>query len=80
MKRLALQYNFIELLGEKHMKRRILFLFVCLCLILVGCGRSIGYASDIKEDNISVGTLRKTVFALVSSAENSTTDYSGQYA
>lgn len=62
------------------MKRRILFLFVCLCLILVGCGRSIGDASDIKEDNISVGTLRKTVFALVSSAENSTTDYSGQYA
>lgn len=80
MKRLALQYNFTELLGEKHMKRRILFLFVCLCLILVGCGRSIGDASDIKEDNISVGTLRKTVFALVSSAENSTTDYSGQYA
>lgn len=62
------------------MKRRILFLFVCLCLILVGCGRSIGDGSDIKEDNISVGTLRKTVFALVSSAENSTTDYSGQYA
>lgn len=32
------------------------------------------------EPNISSGDLRKEVFALVSSAENSTLDYSRQYS
>lgn len=35
---------------------------------------------SIETADISEGMLRKEVFALVSSAENSTTDYTGQYA
>ena len=35
---------------------------------------------SIEAADISQGILRKEVFALVSSAENSTTDYTGQYA
>lgn len=46
---------------------------ICVSLLFAGC------QNDKKED-ISSGILRKEVFSLVSSAENSTTDYKKQYA
>lgn len=50
-----------------------------LIFLLSGCGQTAGNEADATA-NISSGTLRKEVFALVSSAENSSMDYAAQYA
>ena len=60
------------------MKRKIWISLLFLLFILAGCGRNIEGNADTGD--ISSGTLRETVFALVSSAENSSTDYAAQYA
>lgn len=67
------------------MKRKFTVLLLCFAAALTGCGQ-IGSEkiSDKAEKpsssaNISEGILRKEVFALVSSAENSDTDYTKQY-
>lgn len=64
---------------QKHQKllRLIMVVFI---VVLVGAlavqKRDVGYRA---ERTIRSGQLRKTAFALVSSAENSTTDYQKQY-
>ena len=67
------------------MKRKFTVFLLCFAAALTGCGQ-IGSEniSDKAEkpsssSNISEGILRKEVFALVSSAENSDTDYTKQY-
>lgn len=67
------------------MKRKFTVFLLCLAAALTGCGQ-IGSEniSDKAEKpsssaSISEGILRKEVFALVSSAENSDTDYTKQY-
>lgn len=54
--------------------------FICLILVLTGCGQAVENDTGAETGDISSGALRKEVFALVSSAENSTTDYAEQYA
>lgn len=51
-----------------------------LFYFLTGCGQAIGNNMEKTRTDISSGKLRKEVFALVSSAENSSTDYAEQYA
>ena len=60
------------------MKRKRCIPLLLLLFVLAGCGRDIG--DDADTGDISSGTLRETVFTLVSSAENSSTDYAAQYA
>ena len=62
------------------MKIKKLIPFICSFLFLSGCGQTVGNNTDTATINISSGKLRKEVFALVSSAENSSIDYSEQYA
>ena len=62
------------------MKLKKLVLFIGILILLSGCGRADGNNADTTADDISSGELRKEVFALVSSAENSSTDYAEQYA
>lgn len=62
------------------MKAKRLIPFICLLLFMTGCGQAGGNNTDTTAANISSGELRKEVFALVSSAENSSVDYSKQYA
>ena len=62
------------------MKLNNIFPFLCLILVLAGCGQVDKPNSRTEINDISFGTLRREVFALVSSAENSTTDYAEQYA
>lgn len=57
-----------------------LFCLFCSLFLLVGCGQAVGNHKDAKANDISSGRLRKEVFALVSSAENSSIDYAKQYA
>lgn len=47
---------------------------------LSGCGQVIGNSINTTAVDISYGKLRKEVFTLVSSVENSSTDYAEQYA
>ena len=51
-----------------------------LTVFLSGCGQMAVKNAASDTADISSGTLRKEVFALVSSAENSSTDYAAQYA
>ena len=60
------------------MKRKIWIPLLLLLFIPVGFGQNLEGNADTGD--ISSGTLRETVFALVSSAENSSTDYAAQYA
>ena len=53
---------------------------ICSLLLLAGCGQAVGNHEEATANDISSGNLRKEVFALVSSAENSSTDYAEQYA
>lgn len=62
------------------MKMKKLILLICSVIALSGCGQTTWKKVDTETGNISSGNLRKEVFALVSSAENSTTDYKKQYA
>lgn len=62
------------------MKIKKLIPFICSLLFLSGCGQAVGNSADTTTANISSGKLRKEVFALVSSAENSSIDYAEQYA
>ena len=62
------------------MKIKKIFPFICLIPAMVGCGQAAESAADAGAGDISSGLLRKEVFALVSSAENSSTDYAKQYA
>lgn len=62
------------------MKLKKLVLFIGILILLSGCGQADGNNADTTADDISSGELRKEVFALVSSAENSSTDYAEQYA
>lgn len=60
------------------MKIKRLLPLLCLIFALAGCGQENDIS--VEKSDISSGVLRKEVFALVSSAENSTTDYAEQYA
>lgn len=74
------------------MKSKTILIALCLMFVLAGCRENEESFAESTEDfmeseeenieaaDISQGILRKEVFALVSSAENSTTDYTGQYA
>ena len=62
------------------MKIKKLIPFICSFIFLAGCGQAAGSNTEKTRINISSGELRKEVFALVSSAENSSTDYAEQYA
>ena len=62
------------------MKVKKLIPFICLLLFMTGCGQTDGNNIDTTAAGISSGELRKEVFALVSSAENSSIDYAEQYA
>ena len=48
--------------------------------MLAGYGQAVGNHKDAAANDISPGKLRKEVFALVSSAKNSSLDYAEQYA
>ena len=61
------------------MKIKKLISFICTLILLSGCGHLGENTVDTAVD-ISSGELRKEVFALVSSAENSSIDYAEQYA
>lgn len=61
------------------MKIKKLIPFICTLILLSGCGHASENTVDTAAD-ISYGELRKEVFALVSSAENSSVDYAEQYA
>ena len=62
------------------MRTKILIFLVSAAFVLTGYqGKREIYAADTSEDSIAEGTLREEVFALVSSAENSSTDYTQQY-
>ena len=61
-------------------EKLLLIPFVSIVFFLSGCGQVIGNSIDTTAGDISSGKLRKEVFALVSSAENSSTDYAEQYA
>ena len=59
-----------------------LSVLLCVTFIMTGCGQTAQNKNAIDTTNISYissGELRKEVFALVSSAENSSTDYSKEY-
>lgn len=60
------------------MKIKKLLPLICVLLFLTGSGQAAGKDGDAAAD-ISSGQLRKEAFALVSSAENSSTDYAEQY-
>ena len=62
------------------MKIKRLISFICSLLFLSGCGQAVGNNVGTPAVDISSGSLRKEVFALVSSAENSSVDYSEQYS
>lgn len=70
------------------MKKRLILLVLCTTVALMGCQQehinhtkndSQKTMSETKAKDISRGALRKEVFFLVSSAENSSTDYKEQY-
>lgn len=62
------------------MKIKKLIPLICSVLLLAGCGQAVGNHKNVTVNDISSGKLRKEVFALVSSAENSSIDYAEQYA
>lgn len=62
------------------MRKKILIAAICFIGILVGFQSGMGNNVKGNTGDISKGTLRKEVFALVSSAENSTINYSKQYS
>lgn len=62
------------------MKVKRLISFSCLLPFMTGCGQTGKNNTDTTAADISSGELRKEVFALVSSAENSSIDYAEQYA
>ena len=62
------------------MKIKKLIPFISIFILLSGCGKVAGNNADNTAIDISSGELRKEVFALVSSAENSSVDYAKQYA
>lgn len=62
------------------MKIKRLIPFICVLLFMTGCRQAGESNTDTTVVDISSGKLRKEVFALVSSAENSSTDYAEQYA
>lgn len=67
-------------LRSKHLRSTVeMLLLSCVLFSAVGCTSDNKSSDKISEDDISGGILRKEVFALVSSAENSDTDYSLQY-
>ena len=56
-----------------------MLLLSCVLFSAVGCTSDNKSTDEISVEDISCGILRKEVFALVSSAENSDMDYSLQY-
>lgn len=67
-------------LRSKHLRSTVEMLLLSYVLFsAVGCTSDNKSSDKISEDDISGGILCKEVFALVSSAENSDTDYSLQY-
>lgn len=67
-------------LSSKHFRSTVAALLLsCVLFSAVGCTSDNKSSDEISEEDISGGILRKEVFALVSSAENSDTDYSLQY-
>ncbi len=62
------------------MKIKKLIPCICFLVCLSGCGQAVGNSNNTTTGDISFERLRKEVFALVSSAENSSTDYAEQYA
>ncbi|WP_268913584.1 chitosanase [Lentilactobacillus sp. SPB1-3] len=61
--------------------KKILLAFACVLLVLTGCAakQSLKKDSKTQPQTIQTGNLRKTTFALVSSAENSTLNYNKEY-
>lgn len=67
-------------LSSKHLRSSVAMLLLsCVLFSAVGCTSDNKSTDEISEEDISCGILRKEVFALVSSAENSDMDYSLQY-
>lgn len=67
-------------LSSKHLRSiEAALLLSCVLFSAVGCTSDNKSSDEISEEYISCGILRKEVFALVSSAENSDTDHSLQY-
>ncbi len=67
-------------LSSKHLRSTVeMLLLSCVLFSAVGCTSDSKSSDEISEEDISGGIHRKEVFALVSSAENSDTDYSLQY-
>lgn len=62
------------------MKIKKLIPLICALLLLAGCGQTVENHKNVSANDISSEKLRKEVFALVSSAENSSIDYAKQYA
>lgn len=67
-------------LSSKHLRSIVAALLLsCVLFSAVGCTSDNKSTDEISVEDISCGILRKEVFALVSSTENSDTDYSLQY-
>ena len=67
-------------LSSKHLRSSVAALLLsCVLFTAVGCTSDNKSTDEISEEDISGEIHRKEVFALVSSAENSDTDYSLQY-
>lgn len=67
-------------LSSKHLRSTVAMLLLsCVLFSAVGCTSDSKSSDEISVEDISCGILRKEVLALVSSAENSDTDYSLQY-
>lgn len=66
----------------KFDKRKTVFFVVMLAVAIVwsGCGSPFNWNTEKVPDTIASGRLRQEVYALVSSAENSSLDYPAQYA
>ena len=66
--------------SSKHLRSIVAALLLsCVLFSAVGCTSDNKSTDEISVEDISCGILRKEVFALVSSAENSDTDHSLQY-
>lgn len=66
--------------SSKHLRSSVAMLLLsCVLFSAVGCTSDSKSSDEISEEDISGRIHRKEVFALVSSAENSDTDYSLQY-
>lgn len=64
---------------KQGLRKNIIAYFFLVGILLSGCANKSATNNESAE-NINTGDLRKEIFSLVSSAENSSIDYSQQYA